>query len=275
MTQACAICSSVMAPLFVRQILSRYDVQYFHCQDCGYARTEKPYWLAEAYSDAIAIADTGVLQRNHGLAARLAATLYFCMEPRSAYLDIAGGYGILTRLMRDYGFDYYWEDAYCANVVARGFEATRATSPFAALSGFEVIEHTVDPLAFVAGNMERHRCRNFIFSTETYTGTRPPADWWYFTPMTGQHISFFHERTLQRIAQRLGLTFHSNGGLHFFTDGTLRNTALLPILNSTMAYPIARVVRKVLGSKTWADHLSATAPAAESGTRTFPGSTNS
>ena len=259
-----------MSFLFRKRILARYDVQYFHCPACGYVRTENPHWLAEAYSDAIAIADTGVMQRNQGIAARLACILYYCSDPASAYVDIAGGYGILTRLMRDYGFDYYWEDSYCANVVARGFEAGSAQTTFSAISAFEVIEHTVDPVDFVADAMTRHRCRNFIFTTDTYSGTAPPSeDWWYLTPMTGQHISFFHERTLQAIARRLGLSFHSSGGMHLFTDGSFRNLGMLPMVSSALAYPLALLVRRRLGAKTQADHLNlgARAEAAESSVR--------
>jgi hypothetical protein len=252
---SCSVCQARMSPLFAARILGKYDVQYFHCSVCGFVRTERPYWLEEAYSAAIAVTDTGILQRNWALAAKLASTVYFCIDPRAAYLDVAGGYGILTRLMRDYGFDYYWEDKYCSNLLARGFEADKAPAPFAALSGFEVIEHTVDPVEFVSDIMARHRCRTLIFSTVTYTADQPPApDWWYYSPMTGQHISFFHLRTLQRIADRLGLAFRSSGGVHLFTDRPLRNGWMFPLLNTPLAYVLAQAIRWRMGSRVWADH---------------------
>src|ERR1700730_18636110 len=163
--ETCSVCQGRMTPLFVTRILGKYDVQYFHCSGCGFVRTERPYWLEEAYSAAIAVTDTGILQRNWALASKLAGTLFFCLEPRAAYLDVSGGYGILTRLMRDFGFDYYWEDKLCANLLARGFEAAEAPTPFAALSTFEVMEHTVDPVEFVSDIMTRYRCRTLIFST--------------------------------------------------------------------------------------------------------------
>ena len=244
-----------MAPLFAARILGKYDVQYFHCGACGYVRTEQPYWLEEAYSAAIAVADTGIMQRNWSLSAKLACTLFFCLQPRASYLDVAGGYGILTRMMRDYGFDYYWEDKYCENLLARGFEAPAAAAPFAALSGFEVIEHTVDPVEFVRETMARHSCRTLIFSTLTYAGEQPPpADWWYYSPMTGQHISFFQQRTLGRIAARLGLEFHSSGGLHVFTDQRLRNGWLLPILTTPLAFILAQAIRLRMGSRVLPDN---------------------
>jgi hypothetical protein len=252
---SCPVCAAAMAPLFTARVLGKYDIQYFHCPTCGFVRTEQPYWLEEAYSAAIAVTDTGILQRNWALAAKLACTVFWCLDARAAYLDVAGGYGILTRLMRDYGFDYYWEDLLCSNLLARGFEADKAGTAFAALSGFEVIEHTVDPVEFVSDAMTRHDCRTLIFSTITYSGPQPPGpDWWYYSPMTGQHISFFHQRTLQKIADRLGLSFYSSGSVHIYTSRRLRNRWLLPALHSPLAYLLAQGVRLRMGSRIWSDH---------------------
>jgi hypothetical protein len=244
-----------MASLFTLRLLQKYDVQCFHCPNCGYVRTERPYWLSEAYADAIAVTDTGVMVRNVITAAKLTCALFFCLDPRGAHLDVAGGYGILTRLMRDYGFDYYWEDKYCQNLVARGFEAANAGAPFTTMSAFEVLEHTEDPVAFVTELMERHRCRTLFFSTETYIGKDGPSpDWWYLSASTGQHISFFQDRTLRHMASRLGLKFYSYGGLHCFTDQQFRNRWLLPGLNAVSGM-VSKIVRRRLGSRTWEDHL--------------------
>jgi Nif-specific regulatory protein len=38
-------------------------------------------------------------------------------------VDCAGGYGILVRLLRDYGVNALWSDPYCENVLAKGFES--------------------------------------------------------------------------------------------------------------------------------------------------------
>lgn len=255
MMEQCTVCQGEMKSLFALCLLQKYEVQCFHCSNCGYVRTEKPYWLSEAYADAIAVTDTGVMVRNVTTAAKLACALFFCLEPSGAHLDVAGGYGILTRLMRDYGFDYYWEDKYCQNLVARGFEAANASVPFSTMSAFEVIEHTEDPVAFVTELMERHRCRTLFFSTETYTGKDGPSpDWWYLSASTGQHISFFQDRTLRHIASRLGLKFYSYGGLHCFTDREFRNGWLIARLSS-LSGSVAKFVQRRLGSRTWKDHI--------------------
>jgi len=256
--EVCAVCKDKMQPVFVLRILQKHNVQCFHCSSCGFVRTEKPYWLNEAYSSAIAMTDTGIMERNMVIANKLACLLFYCLEPNGTYLDVGGGYGILTRLMRDYGFDYYWEDKHCQNLVARGFEAANASLPFVSMSAFEVIEHTEDPVAFVAELMERHCCRTLVFTTETYSSrTGPRSDWWYLSPATGQHISFFECRTLACIASRLHLAFHSYAGLHLFTDKSLRNRWVLRLPGlGRQSGPLGVIVKRRMGSRVWADHMA-------------------
>jgi len=252
--QNCYVCGAQMNPLFQLRVLSKHDVHYFHCERCGYARTEEPYWLEEAYSDAIARADTGILQRNWSLSAKLACALFLNFDRTGAYLDVAGGYGLLTRMMRDYGFDFYWQDKFCENLIARGFEAEHSSRSFAAVSCFEAVEHTVNPVEFISQTLEQYRCRNFIFSTVTYEGARPDPSWAYLSPATGQHISFFQQRTLRIMAERLQLHFYSNAGLHIFSEKKLRNAWLLPYLNTAVAIPMAQWVRRRIGSRTMQDN---------------------
>jgi len=118
-------------------------------------QTEEPYWLEEAYDSAIAVTDTGLVQRNIGIAGKLASMLYFSLDIRGRCLDIAGGYGMLVRLMRDFGFDFYWEDKYCDNILAQGFEASNLDNDFDAVTAFEVLEHVHDPVGFVKEVMGR------------------------------------------------------------------------------------------------------------------------
>jgi hypothetical protein len=219
-------------------------------------QTEEPYWLDEAYSDAIAVADTGLVMRNFSLASKLAVLLNLRFESKGAYLDVAGGYGMLARLMRDFGFDYYWDDKYCQNLLARGFEADKSNRPFVAMTAFEVLEHVHDPLAFVRGVMEQYGCRTLIFSTELYDGAEPPGkDWWYYTFSTGQHISFYRRETIEMLAEKLGLNFYSIQGLHILSDRNIRINSLLRIATGRLAPILALFIRRKLGSLTLTDHF--------------------
>lgn len=242
---------------FSATVLGKHEVSYLHCPSCGFLSTEDPYWLDEAYNASIAVADTGLVQRNLVTAVKLATLLYVCFEPRGAYIDVAGGYGMLVRLMRDIGFDFYWEDKFSANMLARGFEANNAKRPLTALTAFEVFEHVPDPVGFAANMMSQHGTRNFILSTSVYAGDcPPPQDWWYYAFETGQHVSFYQLRTLKKIADRLGLRFYSTNGIHIFTEKPLRNLKLLPLLMGRLSLPLAMLICFRLGSKTMSDHLA-------------------
>ena len=115
----CPICAATMRYAFSAELLIKHQVLFSQCSECYFLQSEEPYWLDEAYADAIAVADTGLVMRNISLAAKLAPLLYLRFDPRAAFVDVAGGYGMLTRLMRDYGFNFYWDDKFCANLLAR------------------------------------------------------------------------------------------------------------------------------------------------------------
>jgi hypothetical protein len=197
-------------------MLGQYKVSYFACPDCRFFRTEKPYWLAQAYSQPIAATDTGIVLRNLKIARQLTLLIPQLLGNQARCIDVAGGTGLLTRLMRDNGFDFYWEDAYCQNVMAYGFEATGKLE-FDAVTAFEALEHMEQPYEFIKSCVARASTGTFIFTTELFEPPMPNPDWDYFSRTTGQHISFFSLPTLQRIAQQLDLQFYSHQGLHVLT----------------------------------------------------------
>jgi hypothetical protein len=238
-------------------VLRKYKVNYWLCHKCGLLQTEQPHWLNEAYCDAIAVADTGLVMRNIAISTQLSALLYLKFDPRAAYLDLAGGYGMMTRMMRDIGFDYYWDDKYCDNLLAREFESENAKRPFAALTAFEVLEHVHEPLSFIRKNMKDFACNTLIFTTKLYTGEQPPTiDWWYYAFNTGQHISFYNDKTLKTMADYLGLHYYSIHGLHIFTDRKLHMDPLLSLATSRLAPLFSLMIRRKLGALTLSDHFN-------------------
>lgn len=254
---ACPICSGAMTPAFRSTVLSKYEAQYEVCNQCGFLRVRDPHWLPEAYTSAIAAADTGLVVRNMSLAFKMASVLYWVLRERGEgkYLDAAGGYGMLTRLMRDLGFDFYWSDKYCDNLMARGFEYTEDQGPCVAVTAMEVMEHVTDPVAFVDETLKSADSKTLVFSTELYAGNPPPpGTWWYYVFETGQHIGFFQRKTLETLGERLGLQLTSANGLHILSKDKVSEPALQWATNRWTARVAPWWIRRQLGSKTMTDH---------------------
>jgi len=214
----CRVCEHSVAPFATAQVLARYDVRYFRCDRCGFIQTEPPYWLDEAYADAITRTDVGLVSRNATLSSIAGALIKVFFDPEGMFVDYGGGYGILVRLMRDGGLDFYRYDPLCANLFAKDYdvnpvEATR----FELLTAFEVLEHLADPRASLA-QMAR-MSDNIFFMTELVPPGNPGPDAWaYYGLDHGQHVALYSRRTLEFMAQELGLHLHTNGkSLHLFT----------------------------------------------------------
>ncbi len=252
----CTLCSNTTQPVFTQRILHKYDCRYFLCATCGLLQTEEPFWLEEAYSSSIALADTGILQRNIKNAGQLAKLLFLAFNPHASYADIAGGYGLLVRLMRDKGYDFFWHDHYTENIHARGFEADLSgNTAYEAVTAFEVLEHIRNPLEFISTTLHDTNTRTIILSTELFTGKAPqPGNWWYYSFATGQHISFYQLKTLAFLADILGLALFSHKNVHILTDRKLRPAMLKLALSSRTDWVLNRCMKKKLTSKTRDDH---------------------
>ena len=76
----CNVCQASMQHQFSEKLLSRYTVDFYRCPNCSILQTEKPYWISEAYEEAIVDADTGLVQRNISLARKVAPIIYFLFD---------------------------------------------------------------------------------------------------------------------------------------------------------------------------------------------------
>lgn len=252
----CPVCASTLKEAFVAKVLQKYDGVFSHCSSCGFLCAADPFWLEESYSSAIASTDTGLVARNVALSKRIASVLYFLMGERGTgrYVDVAGGYGMLTRLMRDYGFDFYWADKYCQNELARGFEYIPDMGGCRAVTAIEVMEHAENPIGFIQEALTFAQADTLIFTTELFEGNLPhPDQWRYYSFETGQHIAFFQRRTLKVLAERLGLEISSNGWLHILSRKCM-DERLLQMCTGRVAPLAAGWVRRHLASRMMSDH---------------------
>jgi hypothetical protein len=189
-------------------ILGKYETNFYYCSNCDFVQTEDPHWLNEAYSNVFTSIDTGTMFRNM----RNTANLLFFMKfvDDGPCLDYGGGYGVLTRMMRDYGFDFYHYDKYAQNLFANGFGGD-LNLKYNLVTSFENFEHFVTPLEEIESIL--NITETIYFTTELLPNIPPPLinDWWYYVPGTGQHIAFYSKKTLEYIAMK--------NAMHFITDG--------------------------------------------------------
>lgn len=245
----CKICGSEAPILFNSKttILHQYQIDYYQCSHCDFIQTETPYWLQEAYNSAITSLDIGLISRNIGISRPLSSLIHSFFSKNGAFLDYGGGYGMLVRIMRDYGFDFYRFDTYCENLFARYFDLEDSpVKKFELLTAFELFEHLEHPLEELQKMLQFSD--SVFFSTELIPNHKLDSakDWWYFTPETGQHIALYSEKSLQTLASKVNCNYYTDGRtLHLITRRTLN-----PLLFRLAIHPkIARVVTKAARQK--------------------------
>lgn len=258
----CRLCGASAGRLFVAQVLSRHAVGYYHCPSCDLIQTQRPFWLDEAYGSALSPFDTGAVSRDRVATELTLAVAGLLKVGRDApCLDYGGGHGVLTRGLRDAGYDFRWHDKYATNLYARGFEGDPNRRQ-ALLTCFEVWEHLPDAGADLE-RIFRPQHDAVLVSTVLHKGHRD--NWWYYCPEAGQHVAFFSARTMQLIARRFGYSaiigvrytlFHKPGAL----SGLRRGLASLLIRRAgadrnSRAVLISSALRRRLPSRLWEDHV--------------------
>lgn len=225
----CLICNSNTEPLFTTQVLHKYNVTYHRCKHCGFVQTDTPYWLDEAYSSAITSMDIGLVYRNLVYSPQVEHILKSSFDYKAKFLDYAGGYGLFVRIMRDKGFDFYWDDKYCDNLFAKYFtlDDLGSTIKFEVVTAFEIFEHLANPIEEI--DKLFGYSDSIVFSTELIPDKKITTenDWWYFAPEGGQHIAFYTTKTFDIIAEKFNCHFYSNGkDLHILTKKVLNQNPL-------------------------------------------------
>lgn len=216
----CKICNNNSSYIFSKKILEKYDTRYFKCENCGFLQIENPHWLNEAYEDAISSLDTGLVSRNLYFSTLTEKLILGYFDSNKKFIDYGGGYGLFVRLMRDKGFDFYRQDKYCQNLFAQYFDVTDLSEnirKFELLTAFELFEHLENPIGEVENMLVFSD--SILFSTELQPdNVKNYEDWWYLTPETGQHISFYTKKSLKIISKKFGLNLYTDGvSLHLLT----------------------------------------------------------
>ena len=250
---ACRICSAPVSEKFSSTLLNKYTIKYFQCSVCGYVQTEEPYWLQVAYEKPINDSDTGMMMRSFWNRNIAATMIYFLFDKKKIFLDYGGGYGVFVRLMRDVGFDFYWQDKHTENLFAKGFELSKITNtPVELLTCFEAFEHFNEPINELEKLLKVSR--NILLSTVFIPDPIPhPNDWWYYGIEHGQHIGFFQEKTFEYLAEKYSLQFYTNGqNIHLLTEKQFPSSTFKWVTKFSKI--ITPFIKTQMESLTWNDH---------------------
>jgi len=249
----CKICNTTTTVIFNRKVLNKYAVNFHQCMNCGFIQTDEPFWLDEAYKNPINLEDTGLTSRNLLFSKRASTIIYYLFNRNKSFVDFAGGYGLFVRLMRDYGFDFYWTDPFTPNLFAKGFEFNPTIhGEIEVVTAFECFEHFVDPIIEIEKIL--NISKNILFSTEIFPFEAPnPDKWVYYSFFHGQHIAFYSYKSLRTIAQKYNLNLYSNGkSFHLFTPKKLSNK-FYNLLLFTSLLGLSSLTKLLMQSKVHSD----------------------
>ncbi|MEK7568565.1 MAG: class I SAM-dependent methyltransferase [Patescibacteria group bacterium] len=248
----CKICQSEAILVKTLKVRGVYNAEYYLCDECGFMFVGSPIWLSEAYKEPINTTDTGYVLRNVYLSRKTLVLFLFLFNTKATFLDFAGGYGMLARLMRDYGLDFLTDDAYTPNLFMKGLEYNN--QKIEAVTCFECFEHLADPKNEIGKIFSISP--NIFFSTVLFSGKEAPSDdWEYYGLNHGQHVSFYSLKTLEYIANKYNVNIYSDGAnLHLFTKKIITNW-LFKLLLSLTTVQVDLIVRKLLKSKTVSDNV--------------------
>jgi hypothetical protein len=253
--------------VFNTKILGQYPAHLLECAACGFQYFhDARIWLGEAYTTPIANTDTGIVRRSLNIH-RVISSFLSISNARGEVLDWGSGSGLLVRLLRDDGHDCYGFEPFTVPVLAAGHtykeeKAVLAEHSYRAIVAIEVVEHLVDPAVFFQKALAH--TDTLMFSTELVDRAKNGNDWWYYSSETGQHISFYTEKSLAHLATIYGCIYASDRrkSLHIMTRKSLDIRLFKWIAGyrrALLTYPVSRGFKRIAGraSLLMPDHLAA------------------
>jgi len=246
----CKICNTTTHKISERLVLQKYTVAYHQCANCHFIQTDEPFWLEESYNTAITALDIGLVNRNIYFQSKIPQVIDSFFPSANIMLDFGGGYGMFVRMMRDLGYNFFRQDNYCENIFSNYFDLNDApTRKFDVLTAFEVFEHLDHPLLEIEKMLAFSD--NIIFSTVLSPPTTQEFEnWWYVSPVIGQHIAFYDQTTLQYIATKFGKKMYSNGvNLHVFAAKEIDPGVVNRIFSEPKKPILQRVIDRLLMKK--------------------------
>ncbi len=218
---ACPICGAASEPLDVVDFskscvepsgtylpLSGTPVYYYRCDTCGHCHApEFLGWSPEdfrrrVYNEDYIRVDPDYVEKRPAVAAAGLHQTFGHVASSLRHLDYGSGSGVLSRMLRESGWNSDAYDPYASPDVS--FESL---GRYELVTAYEIFEHVADPhrlMADIAGLLREDGV--LILSTLLSDGAIAPRQrltWWYASPRNG-HISLFSKKSLTALATRHG-----------------------------------------------------------------------
>jgi hypothetical protein len=246
----CPICGEAAEVKLHVDIHGRHKQPLFQCSVCCFSFFHQPDWLPQSFSAELNELDLGSVARCLSVADFVTAT-FSSDRGTTRLLDWGGGDGLLTRLLRERGFDCVWHDPFVQpRYVGDSIYIEGDHTGIVVAS--EVFLHLTDPL---------YALRSLLAISEVVviTAVVPPKqiepNWWYLMPESGQHVSFYPIVSLKELARLTGTQLSSDRRFfHVFSHRRLSIWTRTLIRLRFLAFGVAfvqqgsRLVRTALGN---------------------------
>lgn len=189
-------------------------VAYFLCRDCGFCHAPEmcnkpPEWFAEhIYNAEYVQFDPEYTGERAARQARNVIYSYSWAKKQIRHLDFGSGDGQLTERLIKAGFDSTAYDPFVHLEAPAG--------RFNLITSFEVFEHVPDPQRLMRHLVSYLAPEGLILASTCLSDGHDIADWWYASPRNG-HISLYSRKSLEELAEQVGLKHMiTNEGTHYF-----------------------------------------------------------
>jgi hypothetical protein len=232
--QFCPICASTSTALDVVDFnksceepkgkylpLSGIPIYYFLCNNCDFCFSpEICAWSindfeTKIYNDDYVMVDPDYVDSRPRQNAEYLINMFSNQKAAIRHLDYGGGEGMLSRLLREQGFDSTSFDPFVDKQITN-----EELGKFNLITAFEVFEHvpSVNELKKQLVSLLTDD-GIILFSTLLSDGhikRHERLTWWYASPRNG-HISLYSKKSLSIIAQQEQFVFGSfSEGFHVF-----------------------------------------------------------
>lgn len=187
---------------------------------------DNPTWIEETFDKKLKDVDLGAVDRCQVVLEFVSELIHASRISRMSFIDWGGGYGLLTRMARDRGLNFKNFDPYVDSLFA-GPANLPTLEPCQLILAGEVFLHLENPLQTL---LELLKYAPIIVITAVVPPKNLQSDWWYLMKSTGQHIAFFPEKSLEKMALLAGVHLTSDSQFfHVFSKEKLNFSSRLVV----------------------------------------------